>query len=112
MHPPHRPFAGPPAVPASVASPGGMPSLRLAAPGRQRGFAALMLTMLVLMLVLVPAMWLYQSAADRQRVLDAQVRAMLKGAPRPAPASPAPAPPAEAASGNGSGASEAPAQSR
>lgn len=81
-------------------------------PGRQRGFAALVLTFLVLMLVLVPAMWLYQSAADRQRVLDAQVRAMLKAAPRPAPAAPAPAPPAEAASGNGAGSGEAPAQSR
>lgn len=71
-----------------------------------------MLAMLVLMLVLVPAMWLFQSAADRQRVLDAQVRSMLKGAARPAPAAPAPAPQDEPASGTGTGSGDAPAQSR
>ena len=52
---------------------------------RQRGLAAVMLVALVLMLALVPAMLLFQAAVERQRVLDAQVRAMLKGTPRPPP---------------------------
>ena len=58
----------------------------------QRGLAALVLVLLVLMLAMVPAMLLLQSAMERQRVLDAQVRAMLKGPPRPPqrPASAAP----------------------
>jgi len=51
----------------------------------ERGFAAVMLVALVLALALVPALLLFQAAADRQRVLDAQVRAMLKGTPRPPP---------------------------
>ena len=49
----------------------------------QRGLAALVLVALVLLLAMVPAMLLLQSAMERQRVLDAQVRAMLKGPPRP-----------------------------
>ncbi len=55
----------------------------------QRGLAALVLVALVLLLAMVPAMLLLQSAMERQRVLDAQVRAMLKGPPRapPQPAS-------------------------
>lgn len=62
------------------------------APGRraQHGLAALVLVALVLLLAMVPAMLLLQSAMERQRVLDAQVRAMLKGPPRP------PQPPASA----------------
>jgi len=48
----------------------------------QRGLAALVLVLLVLMLAMVPAMLLLQSAIERQRVLDAQVSAMLKGPPR------------------------------
>ena len=110
MHPPHRPFDGPPAVPASVATTGVLGLLRSGFAVRERGFAALMLTMLILMLVLVPAMWLYQSAADRQRVLDSQVRSMLKGAPRPPPSTPVLSAPTEPASGAAGG--EAPAQSR
>jgi hypothetical protein len=51
----------------------------------QSGLAALVLVALVLLLAMVPAMLLLQSAMERQRVLDAQVRAMLKGPPaRPA----------------------------
>jgi hypothetical protein len=110
MHPPHRPVRASSADLPPVAATGDRPALRLGFPGSQRGFAALMLTMLVLMLVLVPAMWLYQSAADRQRVLDAQVRSMLKGTPRPPAAAPAPTAQADPASGAGAG--EAPAQSR
>jgi hypothetical protein len=110
MHPPHRPIKGPSADLPSAALTSRRRPLRLGCPGRQRGFVALMLTMLVLMLVLVPAMWLYQSAADRQRVLDAQVRSMLRGAPRPPAAAPAPVAQTDPASGAGAG--EAPAQSR
>ena len=46
----------------------------------QRGLAALVLVALVLLL---------QSAMERQRVLDAQVRAMLKGTPPRPPQRPA-----------------------
>ena len=38
---------------------------------------------MAVLLAMVPAMLLLQSAMERQRVLDAQVRAMLKGPPRP-----------------------------
>jgi hypothetical protein len=55
----------------------------------QRGLAALVLVALVLLLAMVPAMLLLQSAMERQRVLDAQVRAMLKGTPPRPPQRPA-----------------------
>ena len=52
---------------------------------RQRGFAALMLMLLVLLLLAIPTMYLEHELRERQRALDRRIKKML--APTPVPAS-------------------------
>jgi len=52
---------------------------------RQRGFAGLMLMLLVLLLLAVPTMYLEHELRERQRALDRRIKKML--APTPVPAS-------------------------
>jgi len=52
---------------------------------RQRGFAGLMLMLLVLLLLAVPTMYLEHELQERQRALDRRIKKML--APTPVPAS-------------------------
>ena len=52
---------------------------------RQRGFAALMLMLLVLLLLAIPTMYLEHELSERQRALDRRIKKML--APTPVPAS-------------------------
>ena len=51
---------------------------------RQRGFAGLMLMLLVLLLLAVPTMYLEHELLERQRALDRRIKKML--APTPVPA--------------------------
>ena len=44
---------------------------------RQRGFAALMLMLLVLLLLAIPTMYLEHELSERQRALDRRIKKML-----------------------------------
>jgi hypothetical protein len=49
----------------------------------QRGFAALMLMLLVLLLLTIPAMYLAHELSERQRALDRRIKMMLGAPPVP-----------------------------
>jgi hypothetical protein len=53
---------------------------------RQRGFAGLMLMLLVLLLLAIPTMYLEHELQERQRALDRRIKKMLAPAPVPASA--------------------------